>query len=74
MVLTMFIVARGVRNGVEKTVKFMMPALFVMLLIMVLYAAVTADFSRALQFMFLPDLSRIDQSVVLLALGQAFFP
>ena len=73
ILLTMLIVGHGVRNGVEKTVKFMMPALFVILLVLVVYAAFTADFSRALQFMFLPDFSKIDHDVVLLALGQAFF-
>lgn len=73
MLLTMLIVARGIRDGVEKTLKYMMPALFVILLILVLYAAITADFSAALRFMFIPDFSIIDRDVVLLALGQAFF-
>ncbi len=73
MIFTMLIVARGVRNGVERTVKFMMPALFLILLTLVIYAAVTADFTAALAFMFLPDFSKISQHVVLLALGQAFF-
>ncbi|MFQ5661109.1 MAG: sodium-dependent transporter [Gammaproteobacteria bacterium] len=73
MLFTIFIVARGVRAGVEKAVKFMMPALFVILFILVGYAAVTADFGGALRFMFATDFSRIDGKVVLLAIGQAFF-
>jgi NSS family neurotransmitter:Na+ symporter len=51
----------------------MMPALFVILLFLVAYAAVTADFYSAVQFMFVPDFDRLDSQVVLLALGQAFF-
>ena len=73
MVFTIIIVARGVRAGVETAVKFMMPALFLILLILVGYAALTADFANALRFMFIPDFAKIDREVVLLALGQAFF-
>lgn len=73
MAITIFIVGRGIRDGVEKAVKFMMPALFVILVVLVGYAAVTAEFARAAQFMFSPDFSKINQNVVLLALGQAFF-
>ena len=73
MVLTMLIVVRGVQNGLEKTLKIMMPALFIILLVLVLYGAIAGDFVAALQFMFVPDFSRIDNDLVLLALGQAFF-
>ncbi len=73
MACTIFIVGRGVRSGIEKSLKFMMPALFVILLILVGYAAVTAEFAKAARFMFTPDFSKIDGNVVLLALGQAFF-
>ncbi|MFT4824703.1 MAG: NSS family neurotransmitter:Na+ symporter [Pseudohongiellaceae bacterium] len=73
MLLTMFIVARGIRQGVEKTVKVMMPALFIALLILVVYAAVTGNFGEAFAFMFKPDFSKVNSDIVLLALGQAFF-
>ena len=73
LLCTMYIVGRGVRAGIEKSLKYMMPALFVILVILVGYAAVTADFVSAVQFMFSPDFSKIDKNVVLLALGQAFF-
>jgi len=73
MVLTMLIVARGVQNGLEKTVKVMMPALFIILLVLVLYGVLAGDISAALRFMFVPDFSRVNNDVVLLALGQAFF-
>ncbi len=73
MAITMFVVSRGIQGGVEKTVKVMMPALFISLLILVIYAAVTGNFGEAFSFMFRPDFSRVDSNVVLLALGQAFF-
>jgi len=73
MALTMWVVARSVRNVVEKTVKVMMPALFIILLVLVLYAVLAGDITAALRFMFVPDFSRVNNDVVLLALGQAFF-
>jgi NSS family neurotransmitter:Na+ symporter len=51
----------------------MMPALFISLLILVIYAALTGNFSEAFAFMFRPDFSKVDSNVILLALGQAFF-
>jgi NSS family neurotransmitter:Na+ symporter len=73
MIFTIIIVGRGVRKGVEAAVKLMMPALFLILLVLVAYAAITAEFTRAVEFMFLPDFSKINRQVILLALGQAFF-
>ena len=73
MIMTMLIVSRGVQKGVEKTVKVMMPALFLILVVLVVYAAITADFAAGVRFMFVPDFSRVNDDVVLLALGQAFF-
>jgi len=51
----------------------MMPALFIMLLMLVGYAMNTGHFMEGLQFMFKPDFSKIDGWVVLAAMGQAFF-
>lgn len=70
---TIFISARGIRAGVEKAVKLMMPALFVILVLMVVYAASVGDFAGALRFLFTPDFSKVDGKVVLAAAGQAFF-
>lgn len=70
---TLFIVARGLQGGIEMAVKFLMPALFVMLLVMIGYAAVAGDFGAGLSFLFSTDFSKINSSVVLSAIGQAFF-
>ncbi len=70
---TIFISAKGLHAGIERAVKFMMPALFVMLIIMVIYAGVVGDLGRALSFLFTPDFSKLNATVVMGAFGQAFF-
>lgn len=71
--LTVFISAHGIRRGVERCVKILMPALFLMLLGMVAYAAVVGDFFAAVRFLFTPDFSAVAPRIVLDAFGQAFF-
>lgn len=71
--LTIGIVAGGVKKGLEKAVTWLMPGLALILVALVIYAAVTADFSAALRFMFNPDFSKVTSSTVLMAVGQAFF-
>jgi len=73
MTLAMLIVVRGLQGGIETAVKFMMPALFAMLLIMIGYAAVEGDFKAGFDFLFSTDFSKIDGPVILSAIGQAFF-
>jgi neurotransmitter:Na+ symporter, NSS family len=73
MAMTIFVVASGIRKGLERAVRFLMPSLFALLVIMVLYAAVAGDFASAWHFLFRFDLSRITPDVVLAAVGQAFF-
>jgi NSS family neurotransmitter:Na+ symporter len=72
-VATVYISSRGLHDGIEKAIRFLMPALFVMLIIMVIYAATVGDFARAWHFLFNPDFSKITTSVVMAAFGQAFF-
>ncbi len=70
---TTWIVAKGVQEGLEKSVGWMMPTLFVILLLLVLYGAIFGELGKALQFLFAPDFSKLTPSVVLAAFGQAFF-
>lgn len=73
IVVTCFIVAKGVQKGLEKAVNTMMPTLFLLLVVLLLYAAKIGDFSAALSFMFNPDFSKLTVNGVLVALGHAFF-
>jgi neurotransmitter:Na+ symporter, NSS family len=73
MALTVSIVAIGLKRGIERAVRLLMPALLLMLIALVLYAAVAGDLPRALRFLFQADFSKINAQVVLQAIGQAFF-
>ncbi len=74
MVGTMVLVARGVKSGLERSVQFLMPALFLILLLLVAYASNTGEhFTRAIHFLFNPDFSKLTGKSVLVAMGHAFF-
>jgi NSS family neurotransmitter:Na+ symporter len=73
MIMTMTVVARGVRGGLESAVRLLMPALFVLLLVLVGYAWNSGSFEQGLEFLFQPDFSKITADGVLTAMGHAFF-
>lgn len=73
MAITMLILIRGLRKGIERTVQVLMPMLFILLLVMVAYAAIKGDMAAGLHFMFDFDISAINGQVVLMAVGHAFF-
>lgn len=74
MALTIYIAARGVGRGLETTVRYLMPALFVLLLMLVSYSALaTGHFKEGLMFLFSPDLDAFSTDSLLVAMGQAFF-
>ena len=73
MVMTMVVVARGVRGGLERAVRYLMPALLVLLLILVGYAMNTGAFGQGVSFLFNPDFSELSRDGVLVAMGHAFF-
>jgi NSS family neurotransmitter:Na+ symporter len=71
--MTMVIVARGVKSGLEQAVKLLMPALFVLLVVLVGYAMNTGAFSRAVDFLLAPRFDELTWRSVLDAMSQAFF-
>lgn len=73
MLITHFIVARGVRGGIEKASKLMMPALFVLLVVIVVVVCTLPGAVNGVKFLFNPDFSKVGGDVFLSALGQAFF-
>lgn len=73
MGIVTFIVGRGIRSGLEKAVNLLMPMLFVLLVVMVVYAMNSGSFGRGVSFMFSPDFSRLTTEGVLVALGHAAF-
>ncbi len=73
MFLTMLVVALGVNAGIERASKWMMPGLFLILIILVIYAAIEGDFKSGLSFMFSFRPEELTARAVIDALGQAFF-
>jgi NSS family neurotransmitter:Na+ symporter len=72
-IMTIIVVARGVNKGLETATRIMMPALFVLLLVLFGYAMTTSGFSAGWHFMFDFDFSKITWDSVLVALGHSFF-
>ena len=70
---TALIVLGGVRGGIERWSKLLMPALFLLLTLLFVQGMFSPGAGRALRFMFRPDFSSLTSSSVLEALGHAFF-
>jgi neurotransmitter:Na+ symporter, NSS family len=88
MLMSMFVVAKGVKAGLEKAITYMMPALFFLLLLLLGYAMNTGYFAEGLKFLFAPDFNKLIYSCqivngleqceisgapLLVAMGHAFF-
>jgi NSS family neurotransmitter:Na+ symporter len=71
--MTVWVVARGVNKGIEQASKILMPALFGVIIVIVIYGAISADFGAAARFLFSTDFSALTGESVLVALGQALF-
>lgn len=70
---TVYVVGRGVKAGIEAASKILMPTLFILLLVLVIYGAVAGDVARALEFLLVPDFSKLTPTALMAAMGQAFF-
>lgn len=73
IIITHFVIVKGVRQGIEKASKLMMPTLFVLLLIIVVASCMLPNAISGIKFLFYPDFSKLSSDVMLEALGQAFF-
>ena len=73
MILTCFIVSKGIKSGIEKAIKFLIPGLFIILLGLAIYSSTLEGFSDAMKYFFIIDLDKINSSVVLSAMSMAFF-
>jgi NSS family neurotransmitter:Na+ symporter len=71
--ITAATVAAGIRGGLERVLRWLTPALFVILFLLLIYAVIAGDFAAGARFLLLPDFSRLNAQTVLLAVGQAFF-
>jgi len=73
MLITLFIVSRGVKQGLEKAINFMMPGLILILLVLLGYATTTGSLGQSFSFLFTPDFTKLTWESVLIAMGHAFF-
>ncbi|RJG41879.1 sodium-dependent transporter [Motilimonas pumila] len=73
VVATVLVLGKGLNKGLEKAVTSLMPALFILLAIIMVYSAIEGHFGEAAAFMFAPDFSKLTVHSVLEALGHAFF-
>ena len=71
--LTYLIIEHGVRDGIERASKLLMPTLFILLLIIVVASCMLPGGVKGIEFLFKPDFSKINSDVFLGALGQSFY-
>ena len=73
MVITCYIVSRGIKSGIESAIKFLIPGLFLILIALAIYASYLSGFSEAMTYFFIADFDKVNSNVVLSAMGMAFF-
>ena len=73
MGFTMFVIIQGVKGGIEKWTKIMMPAILLILLMLMVRGLTLPNGSKALGFLFQPKFEDLTSSSIVLALGHAFF-
>lgn len=73
MIVTCGIISLGVKKGIERGAKIMMPILFLCIIVLVCCSLSLPNAERGLKFLFYPDFSKINGSTALSAMGQAFF-
>lgn len=73
LLLTHFVIIHGVRGGIERASKFLMPVLFILLLVIVGASCMLPNADKGVVFLFQPDFSKLNTHVFLDALGQSFY-
>lgn len=73
LIVTYLIIENGVRDGIERASKLMMPTLFILLLVIVTASCTLPNAEKGIEFLFKPDMSKFTGDVFLAALGQSFY-
>ena len=73
MILTCYIVSKGIKSGIERAIKFLIPGLFILLIGLAIHASTLGGFSDAMSYLFVADFEKINNSVILSAMSMAFF-
>lgn len=73
LLLTHFIIVKGVKDGIEKSSKVLMPVLFILIVVLACCSLSLPNAEKGVDFLLKPDFSKVDGAVFLGAMGQAFF-
>lgn len=73
LLATHFIIVKGVKNGIEKSSKVLMPVLFILIVVLAICSITLPNAEKGLEFLLKPDFSKVTGDVFLGAMGQAFF-
>lgn len=73
MLMTIWIVQGGVQKGIERASKYMMPALFILFMVLAVRSLTLDGALKGVEFLLKPDFSKVTANTILLALGQSFF-
>ena len=73
LLATYLIIENGVRDGIERASKLMMPILFILLLVIVVASCMLPNADKGIEFLLKPDISKANGDVFLAALGQSFY-
>ncbi|WP_010281788.1 sodium-dependent transporter [Bacillus timonensis] len=73
MLITIIVVAKGVQAGIETASKWMMPALFILFIVIIIRSVTLENSLEGIMFILKPSLSSITSDTILFALGQSFF-
>ena len=73
LLMTIGIILGGVKGGIEKASKIMMPILLLLIILLIIRTLTLDGAMAGVKYYLIPDLSKINGKVVLQALGQAFF-
>ena len=71
--ITHLVIQHGVRDGIERASKMLMPTLFILLLVLVVSSCLLPNAIAGIEFLFKPDFSKVTPDVLLSALGQSFY-
>ncbi|MBQ4524906.1 MAG: sodium-dependent transporter, partial [Bacteroidaceae bacterium] len=73
MLMTHWVIIKGVKKGIEKSAKIMMPMLFILIIVLAICSVMLPGADKGLEFLLKPDFSKVTPDVFLGAMGQAFF-
>ena len=73
LLLTHWVIVKGVKDGIEKSSKILMPVLFILIVVLAGCSLSLPNANLGLEFLLKPDFSKVNADVFLGAMGQAFF-